>query len=53
LAQCLAHASVGGEDSLSGLKAGVRPGNGEPKSLLAMAEGNSAVQEALRRHGAA
>ena len=28
------------------------PGNGENKSLLAMAEGNGAVQEALRRHGA-
>jgi ankyrin repeat protein len=28
------------------------PGNGDPESLLAMAEGNSAVQEALRRHGA-
>ncbi len=28
------------------------PGNGENRSLLAMAEGNDAVQEALRRHGA-
>jgi ankyrin repeat protein len=28
------------------------PGNGENRSLLAMADGNSAVQEALRRHGA-
>ena len=28
------------------------PGNGEPKSLLEMAEGNSAAQDALRRHGA-
>jgi ankyrin repeat protein len=27
-------------------------GNGEPLSLLAMADGNSAVQDALRRHGA-
>jgi ankyrin repeat protein len=28
------------------------PGNGENRSLLAMAEGNGAVQAALRRHGA-
>lgn len=28
------------------------PGNRENRSLLAMAEGNGAVQEALRRHGA-
>jgi ankyrin repeat protein len=28
------------------------PGNGENRSLLAMADGNGAVQEALRRHGA-
>ena len=28
------------------------PGNGENRSLLAMAEGNVTVQEALRRHGA-
>ena len=28
------------------------PGNGEPQSLLEMANGNPAVQEALRRHGA-
>jgi len=28
------------------------PGNGEPCSLLEMANGNSAVQDALRRHGA-
>jgi ankyrin repeat protein len=28
------------------------PGNGAPDSLLAMAHGNAAVQEALRRHGA-
>lgn len=29
------------------------PGNGAPESLLDLADGNSAVQEALRRHGAA
>lgn len=29
------------------------PGNGAPESLLDMADGNRAVQEALRRHGAA
>src|SRR5262249_41633782 len=29
------------------------PGNGEPMSLVAMAEGNPDVQAALRRHGAA
>jgi hypothetical protein len=28
------------------------PGNGAPESLLEMANGNPAVQEALRRHGA-
>jgi ankyrin repeat protein len=28
------------------------PGNGAPESLLEMANGNAAVQEALRRHGA-
>jgi ankyrin repeat protein len=28
------------------------PGNGAPDSLLAMADGNAAVQETLRRHGA-
>ena len=28
------------------------PGNGEPRSLMAMAEGNPLVQAALRRHGA-
>jgi len=28
------------------------PGNGEPLSLVAMAEGNPEVQAALRRHGA-
>ena len=28
------------------------PGNGENRSLFAMAEGNDAVQEALQRHGA-
>lgn len=28
------------------------PGNGAPASLLEMAEGNSVVQDALRRHGA-
>jgi ankyrin repeat protein len=28
------------------------PGNGEPLSLIAMAEGSPAVQAALRRHGA-
>ena len=28
------------------------PGNGEPLSLIAMAEGNPVVQAALRRHGA-
>jgi hypothetical protein len=28
------------------------PGNRENRSLLAMADGNDAVQEALRRHGA-
>jgi ankyrin repeat protein len=28
------------------------PGNGAPDSLLAMADGNAAVREALRRHGA-
>ncbi len=28
-------------------------GNGEGRTLLAMAQGNPAMQEALRRHGAA
>jgi hypothetical protein len=28
------------------------PGNGEPMSLLAMAEGNPDVQATLRKHGA-
>jgi len=28
------------------------PGNGEPMSLIAMAEGNPEVQATLRKHGA-
>jgi ankyrin repeat protein len=40
-------------DRLVGAGADINaPGNGEPMSLIAMAEGNPAVQETLRRHGA-